>query len=74
MTDLEFEWIEACLNKIAESTIILKPDEVWKPISPEIILPQGYQRPEPKKCTCGASAVNIDKHSDYCDLYVKEIK
>lgn len=51
-------------------TIILKPDEVWKPIT-GIILPEG-NRPvsrydEAPKCTCGVDVVGTGKHSDYCD-------
>ena len=29
-----------------------------------------YQ-PVPCKCTCGSSSVGSDRHSDYCDLYVR---
>lgn len=30
-----------------------------------------YWTPSIKKCTCGSSSLGSDRHSDYCDRYIK---
>jgi hypothetical protein len=41
----------------------------WVDHRGEIFRPEPSKVKAAKKCGCGAHALGVDKHSDYCDLY-----
>ena len=58
---LEDQIIKACVDKslFGEGYITLSPEAPWIPQTDHV---------EPKKCTCGISAIGGGKHSSWCDI------
>lgn len=56
-----YQW-DAVLNEWVDHK-----GEIFRPL-----LGTQIEKTSKKKCGCGAIALGVDKHSEYCDLFIKE--